>query len=99
MPNLVTVHAIKLALLWNMILIQILLIFCRGKKLKDEDIAICECKYETSDPESACGERCLNLLTSTECTPGYCPSGNYCKNQVKEFLKALCKPLFLLVSA
>ncbi|XP_031131210.1 histone-lysine N-methyltransferase ASHH1 isoform X2 [Ipomoea triloba] len=53
----------------------------KAKKLKDEDIAICECKYETSDPESACGERCLNLLTSTECTPGYCPSGNYCKNQ------------------
>ncbi|XAR62255.1 Histone-lysine N-methyltransferase [Bertholletia excelsa] len=51
------------------------------KKLKDEDIAICECKYDGNDPDSACGDRCLNVLTSTECTPGYCPCGDYCKNQ------------------
>ncbi|KAF2284175.1 hypothetical protein GH714_019779 [Hevea brasiliensis] len=38
-------------------------------------------QIDASDPESACGERCLNVLTSTECTPGYCPSGVYCKNQ------------------
>ncbi|CAH9107034.1 unnamed protein product [Cuscuta europaea] len=53
----------------------------KTKKVKEEDLAICICKYETSDPESACGEGCLNVLTSTECTPGFCPCGNYCKNQ------------------
>ncbi|XP_021817352.1 uncharacterized protein LOC110759580 isoform X1 [Prunus avium] len=53
----------------------------RHKTQKEEDIAICECKYDEHDPESACGERCLNVLTSTECTPGYCPCGVYCKNQ------------------
>ncbi|KAF8411604.1 hypothetical protein HHK36_004161 [Tetracentron sinense] len=51
------------------------------KKQKEEDIVICECKYEANNPDSACGERCLNVLTSTECTPGYCPSDIYCKNQ------------------
>ena len=56
---------------------------CRHKKQKEEDIAICECKFDFSDPDSTCGERCLNVLTSTECTPGYCPCGVYCKNQVK----------------
>ncbi|KAF2284204.1 hypothetical protein GH714_019898 [Hevea brasiliensis] len=53
----------------------------KHRKQKEEDMAICECKFDASDPESACGERCLNVLTSTECTPGYCPSGVYCKNQ------------------
>ncbi|KAK4368890.1 hypothetical protein RND71_012682 [Anisodus tanguticus] len=53
----------------------------KHKKLKEEDIAICECKYDATDPESACGERCLNLLTSTECTPGYCQCGENCRNQ------------------
>lgn len=50
-------------------------------KHKEEDIPICECKYDANDPDSACGERCLNALTSTECIPGYCPCGDYCKNQ------------------
>ncbi|XP_052201240.1 histone-lysine N-methyltransferase ASHH1 isoform X2 [Diospyros lotus] len=53
----------------------------KHKKLKEEDIAICECKYTANDPDSACGDRCLNVLTSTECTPGYCPCSDYCKNQ------------------
>lgn len=53
----------------------------KHKKLKEEDIAICECKYDASDPESACVERCLNVLTSTECTPGYCQCGETCRNQ------------------
>ncbi|KAK4805109.1 hypothetical protein SAY86_004926 [Trapa natans] len=53
----------------------------KHKKQKEEDIAICECSYNASDPGSACGERCLNVLTSTECTPGYCPCGEYCQNQ------------------
>lgn len=35
-----------------------------------------------NNPGSTCGESCLNVLTSTECTPGYCPCGVYCKNQV-----------------
>jgi hypothetical protein len=60
--------------------------FSRHKKQKEEDIAICECKFNGDDPDSACGERCLNLLTSTECTPGYCPCGVYCKNQVTSIL-------------
>lgn len=51
------------------------------KKQKEEDIIICVCKYVPDDPESLCGERCLNLLTSTECTPEYCPCGDRCKNQ------------------
>ncbi|XP_050386962.1 histone-lysine N-methyltransferase ASHH1 isoform X2 [Argentina anserina] len=53
----------------------------RHKKQQEEDIVTCECKYEEKDLESACGERCLNVLTSTECTPGYCPCSVYCKNQ------------------
>ena len=56
--------------------------FLRHKKQKDEDIAICECKYDPDDPDSACGDGCLNVLTSTECAPGYCPCGELCKNQV-----------------
>lgn len=56
----------------------------RQKKLKEEDIAVCECKYDPSNPESGCGESCLNVLTNTECTPGYCPSGQHCRNQVRK---------------
>ncbi|KAK6938250.1 AWS domain [Dillenia turbinata] len=56
-------------------------LYRKHKKQKEEDIATCECMYDASDPESACGERCLNVLTNTECTPGYCPCGTYCKNQ------------------
>ncbi|KAF2593412.1 hypothetical protein F2Q70_00045558 [Brassica cretica] len=54
----------------------------KHKKQKEEDISICECKFDFGDPDSACGERCLNVITNTECTPGYCPCGVYCKNQV-----------------
>ncbi|KAJ6825697.1 histone-lysine N-methyltransferase ASHH1 isoform X2 [Iris pallida] len=53
----------------------------KHKKQKEEDIAICVCQYDPKDPDSACGEQCLNVLTSTECTPGYCPCGDLCKNQ------------------
>ncbi|KAI4352751.1 hypothetical protein L6164_006972 [Bauhinia variegata] len=53
----------------------------KHKKQKEEDIAICECKYNFTDPTSACGDRCLNVFTSTECTPGYCPCGIFCRNQ------------------
>lgn len=56
-------------------------LYRKHKKQKEEDIAICVCQYDTNDPDSACGERCLNVLTSTECTPGYCPCGIHCKNQ------------------
>lgn len=56
----------------------------RHVKQKEEDIAICVCQFDANDPDSACGERCLNVLTSTECTPGCCPCGVYCKNQVSE---------------
>ncbi|GLJ24747.1 hypothetical protein SUGI_0473070 [Cryptomeria japonica] len=51
------------------------------KKQKEEDIPVCVCKYIPDDSESMCGERCLNVLTSTECTPGHCPCGDHCKNQ------------------
>ncbi|KAK6118618.1 hypothetical protein DH2020_047610 [Rehmannia glutinosa] len=47
----------------------------------EEDIAVCECKYDPCNPESACGESCLNVLTNTECTPGYCHCGEHCLNQ------------------
>lgn len=57
-------------------------IFWRHKSQTEEDIAVCECQYDILDPESPCGDRCLNLLTNTECTPGYCRCGVYCKNQV-----------------
>ncbi|KAL6315477.1 hypothetical protein AAG906_000771 [Vitis piasezkii] len=50
-------------------------------KQKENDIAICECKYKANDPDSACGERCWNVLTSIECTPRYCPCSIHCKNQ------------------
>jgi len=59
---------------------------CRHKKQKEEDIAICECRYDEDDPDSACGDGCLNVLTSTECTPGFCPCGILCKNQVSPCL-------------
>lgn len=50
-------------------------------KQKEEDIAVCECKFDFGNTQLSCGERCLNVLTNTECTPGYCPCGSYCKNQ------------------
>ncbi|KAJ1270992.1 hypothetical protein BS78_06G094600 [Paspalum vaginatum] len=53
----------------------------KHKRQKEEDIAVCECQYDILDPESPCGDRCLNFLTNTECTPGYCRCGVYCKNQ------------------
>ncbi|XP_049345479.1 histone-lysine N-methyltransferase ASHH1-like, partial [Solanum verrucosum] len=56
-------------------------IWRKHKKPREEDIAICECKYDASDPNSACVGRCLNLLTNIECTPGYCPCGETCRNQ------------------
>lgn len=42
---------------------------------------ICSCKVVKGDPESACGDCCLNFLTSNECSPGFCPCGEMCKNQ------------------
>ncbi|GAB2275853.1 hypothetical protein Dimus_010597 [Dionaea muscipula] len=53
----------------------------KHKKQKEEDIAVCDCKYDAIDPDNACGDSCLNVLTSTECTPGYCTCGLYCRNQ------------------
>ncbi|KAL8043667.1 hypothetical protein ABFX02_09G128056 [Erythranthe guttata] len=46
----------------------------RSKRLKKDEVAVCECTFE-----SACGERCLNALTNTECTPEYC--NEHCMNQ------------------
>ncbi|WOL02330.1 histone-lysine N-methyltransferase ASHH1 isoform X1 [Canna indica] len=56
-------------------------LYRKHMKQKEEDIAICECQYDASNPDSACSDGCLNVLTSTECTPGYCPCGMLCKNQ------------------
>ncbi|XP_049414797.1 histone-lysine N-methyltransferase ASHH1-like [Solanum stenotomum] len=56
-------------------------IWRKHKKPREEDIAICECKYDASDPNSACVGRCLNLLTNIECTPGYCLCGDTCRIQ------------------
>ncbi|WMV36763.1 hypothetical protein MTR67_030148 [Solanum verrucosum] len=56
-------------------------IWRKHKKPREEDIAISECKYDASDPNSACVGRCLNLLTNIECTPGYYPCGDTCRNQ------------------
>ncbi|XP_020524501.1 histone-lysine N-methyltransferase ASHH1 isoform X3 [Amborella trichopoda] len=53
----------------------------KHKKQKVEDIPVCDCEYDANDPEGGCKGRCLNVLTSTECTPGHCPCGIYCKNQ------------------
>lgn len=54
----------------------------KNKKLmKEEDISVCDCKWDANLPDSACGERCLNVLLNIECTPGYCPCGDMCKNQ------------------
>ncbi|XP_047320244.1 histone-lysine N-methyltransferase ASHH1-like [Impatiens glandulifera] len=54
----------------------------KNKKLmKEEDIIVCDCKWDANLPDSACGERCLNVLLSVECTPGYCPCGDMCQNQ------------------
>ncbi|KAF9602899.1 hypothetical protein IFM89_032639 [Coptis chinensis] len=53
----------------------------KHKKQKEEDIATCDCIYDVRYPDSACGERCFNFLTSTECTPYCCPCGSFCKNQ------------------
>ena len=60
--------------------IKVLLSALRPKKLKDDDVAICVYKYD--NPESACGEGCLNVMTSTECIHGHWPCQDYCKNQV-----------------
>jgi hypothetical protein len=75
----------------------------RHKRQKEEDIAVCECQYNLMDPDSACGERCWNVSTNTECTPGYCPCGVYCKNQVSFFffcclgVAVLVRSLFFFV--
>ncbi|XP_047322758.1 histone-lysine N-methyltransferase ASHH1-like [Impatiens glandulifera] len=53
----------------------------KNKKLKTADIAVCVCKWDASLPNSACGKSCLNVMSSIECTPGYCPCGDMCQNQ------------------
>ncbi|KAL9234156.1 hypothetical protein vseg_009055 [Gypsophila vaccaria] len=60
---------------------QNVFLYRKHKKQKEVDVVICECKIDSNDPESACGDGCLNVLTSTECTSGYCPCGELCKNQ------------------
>ncbi|KAL2507248.1 Histone-lysine N-methyltransferase ASHH1 [Forsythia ovata] len=69
----------------NQVLLQMMKLrrprFQERQKLNEEDIAICECVYDGTNPESACGESCLNVLTITECTAGYCPCREHCRNQ------------------
>ena len=89
MPIFLILITILTMIAYGLIFLQILCMLesfdCvfRHIKQQEEDIAICECKYDANDPDSACGEACLNVLTSTECTPGYCRCGLFCKNQVK----------------
>lgn len=40
-----------------------------AQEAEEEDIAICTCKVDPNNLESSCGERCLNILTSTEWNP------------------------------
>ncbi|KAG6547384.1 hypothetical protein Mapa_010832 [Marchantia paleacea] len=53
----------------------------KHKKQEESEITVCECVIEDDNPESACGDQCLNMMTCTECTPGYCPSDELCRNQ------------------
>ncbi|KAG6468119.1 hypothetical protein ZIOFF_072687 [Zingiber officinale] len=53
----------------------------KPKKQKEEDITICDCQYDSNNPDNACGDRCLNVLTNTECTRGHCACGSDSKNQ------------------
>lgn len=78
----ICISNLKFKYITSFLSICLVVVVGRHKTQTEEDIAICECKYDEHDPESACGERCLNVLTSTECTPGYCPCGVYCRNQV-----------------
>ncbi|XP_071938651.1 histone-lysine N-methyltransferase ASHH1-like isoform X2 [Coffea arabica] len=71
----------------------------KPKKVKDDDVAICFCKYDPNNPESACGDGCLNVMTSTECIRGYCPCQDYCKNQAGQFIIEYCGEVISLEEA
>ncbi|KAL2651329.1 hypothetical protein R1flu_019457 [Riccia fluitans] len=53
----------------------------RPKRQEEAEITVCECVIEQENPESPCGDQCLNMMTCTECTPGFCPSKDLCRNQ------------------
>lgn len=90
------VFCIKRKVWSKSIWVLIFFLLHRHKKQKEEDIAVCECKFDANDNDSACGEGCLNVLTSTECTPGHCPSGVHCRNQVTMKLLFMYKIFFSL---
>ena len=47
----------------------------RTKRVSDDDIMVCAC-----DPRDGCGADCINRQLQIECTPGYCPCGDGCRN-------------------
>ncbi|CAI5963531.1 unnamed protein product [Closterium sp. NIES-65] len=53
------------------------------KQVKNDDVAVCECEPPASSSGAAgCHvDSCLNALLCTECTPGFCPCGDACRNQ------------------
>ncbi|CAI5996276.1 unnamed protein product [Closterium sp. NIES-64] len=57
--------------------------FRRPKQVKNDDVAVCECEPPASSSGAAgCHvDSCLNALLCTECTPGFCPCGDACRNQ------------------
>ena len=55
----------------------------RKRKVVDEDdIMVCTCERVHGETGAGCGEDCINRLMCIECTPGYCPCGERCSNQM-----------------
>lgn len=55
----------------------------RKRKVVDEDdIMVCTCESVNAEGGMGCGEDCINRLMCIECTPGYCPCGERCSNQM-----------------
>lgn len=55
----------------------------RKRKVVDEDdIMVCTCESVNGESGAGCGEDCINRLMCIECTPGYCPCGEQCSNQM-----------------
>eukprot|EP00124_Ichthyophonus_hoferi_P004879 Ihof_evm3s600 gene=Ihof_evmTU3s600 len=53
-----------------------------NKERKNRDKAFeCDCYIDPGDPNSACGENCLNRIMRMECDINICPCGSKCQNQ------------------
>lgn len=56
----------------------------KPRKLKEEEIPVCNCPRLSSQPSPGavpCGPQCINRMMCIECVVGHCPSGDYCTNQ------------------